>query len=599
MKTGNLKLQKKRTHFKPCNKNKVPKLNDNVSENIPGCSFWAQNSPVENDSLNDKMTVDGQVVVENEHMPEIEETVQNEDVADRSDNSRSDEELIPQNNMQTSWRIPVGNHKVFDYDAEAGLSANYDAVLPHELSPYSCFRAFLTDNILVEMVHQTNLYATEILTESEDTSSESRLHRWTPTNEKEMFQFMGIIAYIGVVKMPTLESYWSKDDLFRNSFIPKIMSRNRFQLLLRMWHFSSNKECPEGDRLHRIQPLLDMLNKNYQEIYTPGRTFCIDESIIPFQGRLLLKQYIPQKTHKYGVKLFKLCCDNGYTWNIRIYAGKEQNQSTTSVPSNVVVSLSEKLLDSGRTIVADNYYSSLELANILLSRKTHYIGTLRSNRRGNPKEVLAKKLKRREVFGLENEDGICVMKWRDKRDVLMISTKHTTETVDIERRTCTIKKPKAIIDYNESKSSIDISDQMASYHTALRRSLRWYKKLAIEFIFGTTLVNAHTVYNKLADKKLSITKYREELIKELVRQQDDGREILREIPQNRKSMRTHAFQKKEGLAVKSRRYCKGCYSKKIKGETSKNKVKKVSTYCGDCENNPHYCLACFNMLHNK
>jgi hypothetical protein len=76
--------------------------------------------------------------------------------------------------------------------------------------------------------------------------------------------------------------------------------------------------------------------------------------------------------------------------------------------------------------------TSLELVNILLDKKTHYVGTLRTNRRGNPTEVTKKKLKKGEVFGLENERGVCVLKWRDKRDVLMLSSKHTTDTVEVQ-----------------------------------------------------------------------------------------------------------------------------------------------------------------------
>ncbi|KAL3273232.1 hypothetical protein HHI36_014686 [Cryptolaemus montrouzieri] len=113
-----------------------------------------------------------------------------------------------------------------------------------------------------DMVDQTNLYATQIPTESEEISRHSRLHRWVPTNENEL-NFIGIIAYIGL-------------------------------------HFSNNEECPEGDRSHKIQPLLDCVNRNYQAIYTSGGTFCAHESIIPFQGRLVIKQNIPQKLTSMG-----------------------------------------------------------------------------------------------------------------------------------------------------------------------------------------------------------------------------------------------------------------------------------------------------------
>nr|CAI5836004.1 unnamed protein product [Callosobruchus analis] len=196
-----------------------------------------------------------------------------------------------------TWRQPVGNHQVFYYFAESGLHAGYAATLINNLSTYSCFRSIVDDKIIDEMVNQTNLYASQVMADSEDVSKESRLNRWVPTDKEEMLKFIGIVAYMGMVRMPSLEKYWSNDELFHISIIPRIMPRNRFQLLLRMWHFSNNEDCPEGDRLHKIKPLLDALVNNFQAIYTPGRKFCIDESVVPFQGRLLIKQYIPKKTY--------------------------------------------------------------------------------------------------------------------------------------------------------------------------------------------------------------------------------------------------------------------------------------------------------------
>lgn len=40
-----------------------------------------------------------------------------------------------------------------------------------------------------------------------------------------------------------------------------------------------------------------------------------------------------------------------------------------------------------------------------------------------------------------------------------------------------------------------MSDQMASYHNPLRKSIRWFHKVAIEFLFGTAVVNAWLLYN--------------------------------------------------------------------------------------------------------
>ncbi|KAJ8975404.1 hypothetical protein NQ317_001944 [Molorchus minor] len=180
--------------------------------------------------------------------------------------------------------------------------------------------------------------------------------------------------------MSTMRHYWSQNPLFKNSLISDTMPRTRFELLLKMWHFSNNETCPEGDRIYKVEPLIKIFVNKCQEVYVPGEIVCIDETLIPFRGRLLIKQYIPNKTHK------------GFTWNMKLYAGKERDPNI-SVPTKTVMFLAEKLLNAGRTIITDNYYTSLELANQLLNQKTHLLGTLRSNRRGNPKEVVNKKIK--------------------------------------------------------------------------------------------------------------------------------------------------------------------------------------------------------------
>lgn len=294
---------------------------------------------------------------------------------------------------ESIWGPPKGSHLEFEKNYVSGVGQEWTAALMGEL-PLQFYLALVNFEIIDEIVDQTNLYATQFLLESTSLTNSARVHAWEPTTRKEMLHFLGLLGYMGIVRMNSLRNYWSTKWLYKNDVAPKIMSRNRFELLLKMLHFSNNQECPEGDRLHKIQPLLNKLIKNFQEIYTPDNTFCIDETLVPFQGRLYIKQYIPQKAHKYGIKVFKLCCDNGYTWNLSIYAGQEKGSEVT-VPTSIVLNLAQGLLGSGRTCVTDNYYTSPELANILLDNKTHCIGTLRKNRKGNPKDVIEKKLKKR------------------------------------------------------------------------------------------------------------------------------------------------------------------------------------------------------------
>lgn len=60
---------------------------------------------------------------------------------------------------------------------------------------------------------------------------------------------------------------------------------------------------------------------------------------------------------------------------MKIYPRKKTGGD--SVPTNVVINLSNDLLNTGRAIVANKFYTNLEFSNILLDNKIHYVGILR------------------------------------------------------------------------------------------------------------------------------------------------------------------------------------------------------------------------------
>ncbi|KAL1454531.1 hypothetical protein WDU94_010767 [Cyamophila willieti] len=68
----------------------------------------------------------------------------------------------------------------------------------------------------------------------------------------------------------------------------------------------------------------------------------------------------------------------------------------------------------------------------------------------------------------QNSDGIVVMKWKDKGDVLVLSTKHDDSMKTYEKRGSERTKPAMIVDNNMGKGFIDLSDQMAAYSPYLR-----------------------------------------------------------------------------------------------------------------------------------
>lgn len=118
---------------------------------------------------------------------------------------------------------------------------------------------------------------------------------------------------------------------------------------------------------------------------------------------------------------------------------------------------------------------------------------LRANRKYIPKSIQEAKLAKGSIIAKESPEGITVLKWKDQRDVRMISTCHSgTETVVTSTKRGLEKiKPKCVIDYDKGKSPVDVSDQLASYNTALRRCNKWYRKILMEMLWDTSLVNAY------------------------------------------------------------------------------------------------------------
>lgn len=448
----------------------------------------------------------------------LEENREERDEEEEEDVVGSETEII-----NAVWSEYESRHKTFTFSGKSGLQVD----VPQSITPFEAFRLFIDDEVINVIVLETNRYAEQQLA-AKGLKRESRMKKWTPTNSDEMKKFLGLLIWMGLVRLGSIPSYWSTSDIYRNNVAPKIMSRNRFEVMLANIHFANNETIPKGDRIGKVQPLIDILEKKYKEILYPGEDFVIDETLVPWRGRLIFRQYIPNKAHKYGIKLFKLCSTEGYTWASKIYSGKSEVYSKkVGLGRSICEELLRDLLNQGRTLFVDNFYPSYELGLSFLRQNTHVVGTLRANKKHMPKEVFDAKLEKGQVIYREDQNGIVVLKWRDTRDVRILSTKHSPQMVEenqnnVEQALIDVpdqpstsnassskrrlakknkKKPIAILAYNKGKAGIDLSDQNCSYATTLRKGVKWYRKLGIEYLLGISVVNAFAVYKKATKKR--------------------------------------------------------------------------------------------------
>ena len=78
-----------------------------------------------------------------------------------------------------------------------------------------------------------------------------------------------------------------------------------------------------------------------------------------------------------------------------------------------------------------------------------------------------------------------------------------------------IPKPVAIHQYTQNMAGVDISDQYMSFHVALRKCMKWSRKLFFHFL-NMVIWNAYLLNKKFGKKKMSKHDYIEYIANYLV-----------------------------------------------------------------------------------
>ena len=176
------------------------------------------------------------------------------------------------------------------------------------MSPLDVVRLFLDDRFFDEVVAGTNEYASRRLAGSG--RNKSGMRKWDDVDRTEMEKFFGLLFAMGLVNKPTLKDYWSTDFVVRSSFHWEIMSRNRFEDILRHLHVVDNRSSSDSfathDHLWKIRPFIDRLLSTFKTMFEPGKQLSLDEATYPFKGRVSFRTY-NRKSHISGASRFLRC----------------------------------------------------------------------------------------------------------------------------------------------------------------------------------------------------------------------------------------------------------------------------------------------------
>ena len=127
------------------------------------------------------------------------------------------------------------------------------------------------------------------------------------------------------------------------------------------------------------------------KIYCPNKNISIDESMMFWKGRLVFRQHVKNKRHKYGIKFYELCKSDGIVLKVKIYSDETTlHKHLLDQTGAIVLDLMEKFLGNGFHLYNDSFYNSFELTEHMINQKTYICGTLRTYRKSNPKVYKSK-----------------------------------------------------------------------------------------------------------------------------------------------------------------------------------------------------------------
>jgi hypothetical protein len=380
----------------------------------------------------------------------------------------------------------------------------------HLRSTIQYFLKYIPDNILDDMA---------VATSQKIMSQTAKNLVVTP---KMLRVFIGMNIVMSYMKYPRIRMYWANKT--RVPQVADCMSRTHFFLIRNNLTCRDYARVPDAEKdsnkFWKVAPLLDSIRNAC--LQNPRSTnVSIDEQMIPFHGKVSMRQFVKGKPNPVGLKNFVCASPDGLPLDFFLYQGKgdtilnqpppENNVAqpaaavpgapvqapyvpTFSVHEKVILKLSETLPE-GCSVYMDRLFSTVPIIEELHAKGLHGTGPLTKDRIPNDCAVLGSdsELRNRGRGSYDQavrDDGqVSIVKWLDSRPVIMASNIHGARPVEYITRWCKktkrfvrIKRPNVISHYNTNMGGIDLLDRMIAYYRISAKTKRWTVRTIFHFI---------------------------------------------------------------------------------------------------------------------
>ncbi|POM58673.1 Hypothetical protein PHPALM_36648 [Phytophthora palmivora] len=515
------------------------------------------------------------------------------------------------------------------YDGAYGPS---DEVVEIADSPLELFLSFMPRTLWRDIAAESTLYHEQHLVERVD-----RMYlKQTVPGAKTKDYFMegeakkGDIKAHEVVIMPGLlvvrtinpqrrhfYDRWSTSsvDAIAGGTFGKFMKRHRFIHILSNLHFTNNAMSRRGgpgleDALSRACIATKFLTRLH---YTNCTS--LDEAMIPLHNRHNpTRQYVANKPHKWGTKLFMTCCaTSSYCLRLEVYCGKAQNAQEIG---NVLVSMQSVDHNAGPAAVMRNL--ELHPRGCVPPRRDRqvYLGAFKrtgGEESGSPEEYPAWHDPYGRSKKLPVDDWSCLIGCAS-RDAAGNGGKPFDEVLLRLEVPC----PSMMRDYHRWMGGVDVHDQLRlrRYSLLQQTKCKKYYKAVFMGLVDVAIVNAYIVNREVQKRRSAKLDTHAEFLTRLQAQMlelteadfeerqpvsDTSLAIPTTLPTEHVPRESPDFQLINGQRKRRQRQCKICSNRKRHiGERRATKY-----YCPGCSPSdkarPHFkhnTLTCHQTWHH-
>ncbi|XP_050517750.1 piggyBac transposable element-derived protein 4-like isoform X2 [Diabrotica virgifera virgifera] len=397
--------------------------------------------------------------------------------------------------------------------------------LGEEADAISVWGLLFTDDMLLHIVEWTNFKIRAVRLKYK--------HKYLYLKDTDLIElkaFLGLLIFTSIFNSnhENIETIFATDGTGRDIF-RAVMSVKRFALLLSTLRFDNLEDRNERKKMDPVAPIGQIFRsfiRNVQSVYELGQSVTVDEMVVNFRGKVRFKMYMPNASSKYGIKIMALAdSGSGYLYNAYIYSGKDcdgigipEEYKELSKPTQSVVRLVEPIFGTNRNVTADNWFSSIELINVLQKNKLTYVGAMHKNKQEIPRQLLPNRTKKigSAIYGFCEECTIISYVEKKNKAKILISSMHGRNSTDP-----ITKKPEILSFYNSTKGGVDIIDKNCRKNSSSRRTCRW--PLAIFFrILDISVFNSYIFHQCFkGNKKVPLQVFVKNLAEQLVREHLD------------------------------------------------------------------------------